>query len=103
MEINVINLGPMDNCTYLITLRVFCAPLKPEKRVSLNLTVEDSQGHSLVIRRGEMAATSPLQPGKLIYRTSAPLQPLDRYPIQVQLDSIADNSRLLEVKGAVTP
>lgn len=84
-------------------LRVLSLPLYDEERVSLNVSMNDPRGINVVNNRREMAGATPLAPGRMNYRLSAPFVAGERYRIQLQMDSLKDSTRLLEVFGLVQP
>ena len=84
-------------------LRVLSLPLNHEERVSLNVSLTDPRGTNLINNRREMAGATPLTPGRMNYRLAAPFVSGERYRIQLQMDSLKDSTRLLEVFGTVQP
>ena len=84
-------------------LRVFSMPLCNEERLSLNVSVTGPHGTSIINNRREMAGTTPLTPGRMNYRVASQFVSGERYKLQLQMDSLKDSSRLLEVSGQVQP
>ena len=84
-------------------LRVLSLPLKNEERLSLNVSLADRRGTQMVNSRREMAGATPMKPGSMNYPMAAPFIPGERYKLQLQMDSLKDSTRLLEVSGLVQP
>ena len=85
-------------------LQVQAAPLQNQDRLSVTVTVNDARSNQVVIsQRSEVAAMTPFTPGRVDIRASIPFQPNNSYPVKLLLNSLADNSKILEISGNLVP